>query len=178
MSSIPTTPAIFDTSQDPSDQPLVMPTTFTSGGLLPATQACPGDGQPFDPATYISLPAIGVTATVVLVSIDDGMVGIFRSLANVFVGTGWTEGSGSLIWQLLDNGNVVRNYDNIVSSLGAVNNPRPIGGAGGFYMAQEGHQVILQVTNVSLAVGGAEVGGRLSGWYCPKWRIPDEYSQF
>jgi len=159
-----------------TDQLLPNPSALYSG-QLPAHIFMPPDGVPFDPAAYISLPAIGVTSTVVSITVSDGYLGVIRVMGNVFVGAGWTEGSGSLVWQLLDNGMVIRNYDNIVSSLGAVNNPRPVGGGGGIIIP-EGHLIVLQVDNVSLNVGGSQVGGRLGGWCIPKWRMADEASLF
>ncbi len=151
--------------------------TRWQSGSLPAHIFMPPDGVPFDPTAYIALPAIGATSTVLSITVSDGYVGVIRNLGNVFVGSGWTEGSGSLIWQLLANGGVVRNYDNIVSSLGSVNNPRPVGG-GGAIIVPEGMQIILQVNNVSLNVGGAQVGARLGGWFMPTYRMPDNVSQF
>lgn len=146
-------------------------------GQLPAHLFMPPDGIPFDPTAYISLPAIGTTSTVLQLPAQQGYLTVLRVLANVFVGTGWTEGSGALVWQLLDNGGVVRNYDNIVSSLGAVNNPRALGGGGGI-LIQEAHLIQLTVKNVSVNVGGALSGARLGGWYIPVSRMPDELSIF
>jgi hypothetical protein len=160
---------------EPGDDQITSPMIYS--GALPAHIYCPPDGLSFDPAAYIPLPAIGVTATVVSFVVDDGFIAALRVMGNVFVGLGWTEGSGALVWQLLDNGSVVRNYDNIVASLGSVQNPRPIGGGGGV-LVQEGHTVALTLQNVSLNVGGAQVGGRLGGWYIPKWRFPDEFTTF
>jgi len=162
--------------QDLSLELLPDDTKYQSSSL-PANIYCPPDGVAFDPNAYIALPAIGATATVVSLTVDDGFLAALRVLGNVFVGAGWTEGSGALVWQLLDNGAVVRNYDNILSSLGSVQMPQPIGGGGGI-LVEEGHQLVLQVTNVSLAVGGALVGGRLGGWFIPKWRMPDEAATF
>lgn len=154
------------------DHPLIL-----QSSSLPAHVYPPPDAQSFDPAAYIDLPAIGVTATVVSFVVDDGFVAALRGMGNVYVGAGWTEGSGALVWQLLDNGAVIRNYDNIVASLGSVQSPQPIGGGGGV-LIQEGHTVILQVTNVSLAAGASLIGGRLGGWFIPKWRLPDEFATF
>lgn len=139
---------------------------------LPPRVFPPADAVAFDPTAYISLPAVGVTSTVLSFTVDDGYYAVLRDMGNVFVGTGWTEGSGELVWQLLDNGLVVRNYDNIVSSLGSVNNPRPIGGGAGI-LFQEGHLVVLQAKNVSLNVGGAQLGARLGGWLFAKMYLTE-----
>ncbi len=144
-------------------------------GAMPVQLFMPPDGISFDPTAYIALPAIGVTSTVVSFTVPDGYHGIIKRLGNVYVGTGFIEGSGSLIWQLLSNAGVIRNYDNILASLGLVSNPKDVGGG---VFVHEGELVVLQVNNVSLAVGGATVGGRLSGWFFPKWRMPDEASIF
>lgn len=146
-------------------------------GALPANVYPPPDSLSFDPTAYIALPAIGATTAVLTFTVDDGFIAVIKTLGNVFVGTGWTEGSGALVWQLLDNNAVVRNYDNVISSLGSVQQPQPIGGGGGV-LIQEGHVVTLQVNNVSLAVGGAQVGARLGGWFFPKWRLPDPMATF
>lgn len=142
------------------------------GNDLPPRIFAPQDAVAFDPTAYIALPAIGATATVISFTVDDGYYAVLRVMANVFVGNGWTEGSGSLVWQLLDNGQVVRNYDNIVSSLGSVASPQPVGGGAGI-LFQEGHLVVLQVDNVSLNVGGAQVGARLGGWLFSKMYLPE-----
>jgi hypothetical protein len=144
-------------------------------GALPVQLFMPPDGISFDPTAYIALPAIGVTSTVVSFTVPDGYHGIIKRLGNVYVGTGFIEGSGALVWQLLSNAGVIRNYDNILASLGLVSNPKDLGGG---IFVHEGELVVLQVNNVSLAVGGATVGGRLSGWFFPKWRMPDEASIF
>lgn len=147
-------------------------------GSLPVQFSMPSDGFPFDPTAYIALPAIGVTSAVVSFPVPDGYHGIIKSMGNVYVGTGFVEGSGSLIWQLLANNGVIRNYDNILASLGLVSAPQPLGSVNGGVFVFEGQVVTLQLNNVSLAVGGATVGGRLSGWFFPKWRMPDEASIF
>ena len=145
----------------------MLPVDGLLSGDLPPRVFPTVDSVSFDPTAYIALPAIGVTSTVLSIQVDDGYIAVLRVMANVFVGAGWTEGSGALIWQLIDNDGVIRNYDNIVSSLGSVNNPQPLGGGAGI-LVQEGHVVKLNVNNVSLAVGGAQVGARLGGWFFPK----------
>jgi hypothetical protein len=144
----------------------LLDTTGLAGDLPPRVFP-PLDSVSFDPTAYIALPAIGATTAVLTLVVDDGYLGVLRVMGNVFVGVGWTEGSGALVWQILDNAGVIRNYDNIVSSLGSVDNPRPLGGGAGI-LVQEGHTVVLQVKNVSLNVGGAQVGARLGGWLFPK----------
>lgn len=130
----------------------------------------PPDGIPFDPTAYIGTPAVGNIAAVVQFTVPEGFYGVIKKVGNVYIGAGFVEGSGSLVWQILQNGGVVRNYDNIVSSLGTVSAPGELAGA---ILLEELALVVLQVNNVGLVAGGTQVGGRLGGWFFPKYRLPD-----
>jgi hypothetical protein len=137
---------------------------------LPAHLFMPADGVSFDQATYVPLPGVGSTSVIVSFTVPDGFHGVINRLANVYVGTGFVEGSGAIVWQILTNGAVVRNYDNIVASLGSVAQPSTLTGI----LLKEGQIVQLQIQNVSLAVGGAQSGGRLGGWFYPTSYEPDD----
>jgi hypothetical protein len=155
--------------QQPPDAPDVLldsgvPTDYA----FPPHLWMPGDGFPFDPAAYVATPAVGVTSTVLTFTVPEGQHGVIWKVGNVFVGAGFVEGSGSLIWQIVQDNGVVRNYDSIVASLGAVSNPTQLSGP---ILIYEGQVIKLQVQNVSLVVGGTQVGGRLSGWFFPKSRL-------
>jgi hypothetical protein len=125
----------------------------------------PQDGFPFDYTAYIATPAVGVAAPVVSFQVPEGHFGVIKKVGNVYIGAGFVEGSGSLIWQIQQNQGVVRNYDNILASLGTVTQP---GSLAGSILLYEQNLVVLQVNNVGLVAGGTQVGGRLSGWFFPK----------
>src|SRR5690348_10154197 len=95
---------------------------------LPPHLFMPADGIAFDYASYIATPAIGVSGVVVQFTVPEGFHGVIKRVANVYVGAGWEEGSGDLVWQIQANAGVIRNYDNIVASLGAVNAPSEVAG--------------------------------------------------
>lgn len=125
----------------------------------------PQDGFPFDYTNYIATPAVGVAAPVVQFTVPEGHFGVIKRVGNVYIGAGFVEGSGSLIWQIQQNQGVVRNYDNILASLGTVTQPGDLAGS---ILLFEQNLVVLQVNNVGLVAGGTQVGGRLSGWFFPK----------
>lgn len=137
---------------------------------LPVQNFMPPGGKPFEFAGGVPLPAIGATATVVSFSVPRGQNGFVRRIANVFVGGGFTDFSGSIVWQILLDQvkNVVApGFDNIVASLGAVSNPSNIDGI----HVIENNTVALIVKNISVVVAGQLVGGRLGGSFHP---IPQE----
>lgn len=125
----------------------------------------PPEREPFDVINYVALPAIGATATIVSVLMEPGYNLIIRAYANNFVGGGWTEGSGSVTWQIAVDTAPVDGYDTIPASLGSPANPvyHPCG-----IRVQDGQTVILTVTNVSVVLAGQLSGGRLMGYRYPK----------
>jgi hypothetical protein len=149
-----------------SSNPNLPPDAF-----FPAHLWMPIDGIPFDYNAYVATPAVGNAIAVVSFSVPEGHYGVIKQIGNVYIGAGFVEGSGSLIWQLQQNNGVVRNYDNILSSLGTVSAPGEL--AGRSILLEELAPVVLQVNNVSLVAGGTQVGGRLGGWFFPKYRLPD-----
>jgi len=145
--------------------------TLPPDAFFPAHLWMPIDGISFDYTNYVATPAVGANIAVVSFVVPEGYYGVIKQIGNVYIGAGFVEGSGSLVWQIQQNGGVVRNYDNILSSLGTVSAPGEL--AGRSILLEELSQVILQVNNVSLVAGGTQVGGRLGGWLLPKYRLPD-----
>lgn len=125
----------------------------------------PPEREPIDDINYIPLPAIGASAAVITRLVEPGFNGIIRAYANNFVGGGWTEGSGSVTWQILLDNAAVPGYDLIPASLGSPANPvyHPCG-----FRIMEAQTLILQVTNVSVVLAGQLIGGRFMGYYYPK----------
>lgn len=125
----------------------------------------------FDNAGDIVLPAIGVEAVVFSFQVPKGQNGVIKEIANVFIGGGFTDGSGAIVWRILQNNQAVRGKENILNSLGSVAAPSRIGG-GGFIRILENDVIALSVLNVSVVPGGQLIGGRLSGWFYPKDEDP------
>lgn len=135
---------------------------------LPVTNFMPAQGEDFEAHGYVPLPAIAASAVVVSVLVPEGRNGIIKRIANVFVGAGFQEGQGGVIWQILQDANVAGNlvapfFDNIVASLGSVSNPSTIDGI----RIREAQLVQLIVKNVSIVVSGQLIGGRLGGYFYP-----------
>lgn len=120
----------------------------------------------FDLINYVALPAQGAAASVIDTIIPAGYNGVIKKVACNFVGGGWTEGSGAIIWQILLDGAVppgANSYNSIPASLGSPANPVEISG---FRVGQNQHlQLIVQ--NLTVAQAGQLSGGRLVGYLYP-----------
>ena len=140
--------------------------------MLDPTIWPPPEREPIDILNYVPLPAIGATATIVTQLIEPGNNAIIKAYASNFVGGGWTEGSGSVLWQISIDSAPAPGYDAILASLGSPANPvaHPCG-----IRLMEGQTVVLSVTNVSVVLAGQLSGGRLMGYYYPKEY--DDYSR-
>jgi hypothetical protein len=114
----------------------------------------------------ITIPAVtvGVFTDIVNFRVDPGKNGILKWFANQYVGGGFTDGSGSLIWRLLHDGQPVTGFENIIVSLGTNQIPREIAPV----RLLAGRLVQLQVTNVSIVPAGQIIEGGISGWLYPK----------
>jgi hypothetical protein len=130
----------------------------------------PASGEPFTPASWVILPAIGETATIVEFRVPTGRSGVINRIANeALVGGGWNNGDGNLVWQILINGAAVKNLENIISVLGLVANPTVIDGI----RLRENDLVQLVIRNVGVPAAGQLIGGRLQGYFYPKELDPE-----
>lgn len=131
---------------------------------LPIWNFPSSQSQPFDQAADVPLPAIGDTVPVVKFTVEPALNGFIKNLGNVFLGGGFQDGQGGVVWALKVNGVAVPYYDQILNSLGAINAPSQL--AAGISL-KEGDVVELDVTNVSITVAGQIIGGRIGGYFYP-----------
>src|SRR5216684_7166269 len=125
----------------------------------------------FDNAGDIALPAIGVETTIFTFPVPKGFNGVMKEIANAFIGSGFTDGSGAIIWRILQNTQAMRGKENMLNSLGSVAIPSRIGG-GGFIRILENDIITMTALNVAIVPGGQIIAGRLSGWFYPKDEDP------
>lgn len=137
----------------------------TGSYWLPPWIYPPSEAEPIDDIAYVAMPAIAASSVVLTRTIDAGYNAVLQSFANNFVGGGWTEGSGSVTWQILIDGAAVPGYDLIPASLGSPANPvhHPSG-----IRVFESSTIQLIVNNVSVVLAGQLSGGRWQGYFYPK----------
>jgi hypothetical protein len=127
------------------------------------------DSESFDVSSGVTLPAVAAQGTVVSFQVPEGRNGIIARFGNVYIGSGFVDYSGALQWQLLADGVPIPNYNNIIASLGATNNPSPVSSI----RVKENQTISLVINNMSLVVGGASSGGRIGGWFYPVEEEPE-----
>lgn len=128
----------------------------------------PINWENLDQIAYAALPAPGAgDATILSFQVPLGRNGIINKIANNFVGGGWTEGSGAVLWRILVDGAPppgANSYDAIAASLGSPAQPVAIAG----FRIFENQVVSVVVNNVSVVLAAQVVGARLVGYLYPR----------
>jgi hypothetical protein len=125
-----------------------------------------------DQDNYVLLPAIGATAVIVSYVVPPGRNGVIYKVANNFVGGGWVEGTGDIIWRILVDGTPppgATSYNSIPASLGNPASPTEIPG---FRIFENQVLQLVAFNNPAgpdggVIVAGQRVGGRFVGWNYP-----------
>jgi hypothetical protein len=136
-------------------------------GQLPIWLYPPVNWENIDQLNYVNLPAVGATATIITFQVPTGRNGIINKVACNFVGGGWVEGSGDVVWRILVDGGTppgATSYDSILGSLGSPAQPVGISG----FRIFENQVVTLVAFNNAVLVAGQKVGGRLLGYLYPR----------
>lgn len=132
-------------------------------GDLPLWIYPPINWENLDQIAYALLPAIGAEAVILSFQVPIGRNGIINKVACNFVGGGWTEGTGDVLWRILvDQGTPpgANSYEAIPASLG--NPAQPVGIAG--FRIFENQVVTVEIFNNPAGVnGGVVVAGQLAG---------------
>lgn len=121
--------------------------------------------QAFDAHRHIVTPAVGTDTEVLTVTVPEGYDGIIRRLSNNYTGPNFVAGSGQIIWRLLIDRMVVRNYGQILIEMGSPQWPRDTDGI----LLRSG-QVVRYMVNVSdpALVGATGIICSLAGYFWPK----------
>jgi len=113
----------------------------------------------------LTLPALGTEATVLTFTVPRRKNGLIDRIANQFIGGGWTEGSGDLVWRVEADGVPIQGYHNMISSIGTMTNPADLGQS---TLAIYENQVIrLVARNVAVPVAGQILLGMFRGRFYP-----------
>lgn len=134
---------------------------------LPLHLYPPMEWENLDKCNYVAVPAIGASANIIDYTVPQGRNGIVNRIGCNFVGGGWVEGSGDVIWQILVDGTPppgASDYNQILASLGSPANPVQIAG----FRIFENQHLTVAISNVAVVVAGQLAGARLLGYLYPR----------
>lgn len=158
--------------------PYPQPSGGTGADGLPLWIYPPINWENVDQIAYTNLPAIGSEATILSFRVPQGRNGIINKVATNFVGGGWVEGTGDILWRILvDQGTPpgANSYQAIPASLGSPAQPVGISG----FRIFENQTVAVTIfnnpagPNGGVVVAGQLAGGRLAGYFYPRELEPD-----
>ena len=133
----------------------------------------PTNWENIDVFAYAPLGAIGASVTILTFIVPTGRNGVIYAIANNFVGGGWIEGTGDVVWQILVDGAPppgANSYGNIFGSLGSPASPTRISG----FRVFDGQTVTVVALNNpagpngGVVLAGQRVGARLLGHLYPR----------
>jgi hypothetical protein len=134
---------------------------------LPIRIFPPVNFENLDLEGYTQLGAIGATVTILSFEVPPGRNGMIKAVGNNFVGGGWQEGSGNLIWRILVDGGTppgANTYHAIKGSLGNPSSPTPIAG----FRIMENQLLTFVAENFTIVPAMQLVGARLLGYTYPR----------
>jgi hypothetical protein len=122
----------------------------------------PSGSLPFDEQGGQALGIIGTVTIVLDFYVPNGMDGVIKwiSCNTVFP---FNNFSGDLVWQILQNGRAIRNFDNIRAEKGTIQIPRPISPIR-IYSGDHIQFVVNHVANVAL---NGQIVCSLNGYFYP-----------
>jgi hypothetical protein len=142
---------------------------------VPPWQEMPGTGQRFQRRASIVRPALpNVETTVLTWRVPPGWDGVIITVTNVFVPIAppvgeLVDGSGDLTWRLQDNFRYFRDLGNITISLGSLQYPYELDGAG--YRIYSNDTIVYTVTMSAAGAANLDPQGRvicaITGWLYP-----------
>ena len=97
--------------------PVAEPAATVARATRPPWIEEPGSGEPFNYVNYVALPAIGATAVILDFTVPEGRNGAIKWIGNNFVGGGWVEGTGAVVWRILRDDGFMKNHENLLGSL-------------------------------------------------------------
>jgi hypothetical protein len=155
-----------------SDQPDPTPPVDVNGITYLTFPRGIQNWENIDQDNYVLLGAIGTTVTIISYVVPPGRNGVIYKVANNFVGGGWVEGTGDVIWRILVDGAPppgATSYNSILASLGNPASPTEIPG---FRIFENQVLTLVAFNNPAgpdggVIVAGQRVGARFVGWNYP-----------
>lgn len=138
---------------------------------MPDGYMMPAEGREWYERASIITPAINPAPGQLVLDFQcpSGYRGLLYGITNLYLGTGFVQGSGDLIWRLQIGNGWVRDMGEMLYMLGAVGQPFPLSDQ---YLIAPNQRVrmFVQTVNASglIQVGVARMVMELQGWWMPE----------
>ena len=110
----------------------------------------PHGSYPFFPKTQVPVPAVGASSIALTMQVPNGQDGVIKKFSFNYIGGGFVNGSGDLVWRILIDGRAARNASNIQSEMGTQDAPFELTMPIRIYSGQTIQIQISHVANVTL----------------------------
>ena len=128
----------------------------------------PPQGRRYQEIATIVLPAPGVDTQVVAFTVPFGFDGVITGVVNRFIGAGFVEGSGDLLWRIQLSRRYAPDYGNIDTSLGDLTSPIAMDGGGMRIYSGQLVRYLTQVVNPATLDPAGRVLCAIYGWFYPR----------
>jgi len=145
--------------------------TAAGAGATPPWEAMPATGKAFHHEQVVDTPAVGTSDyAVVAVTVPYGWTMAIKDIHCRYMGSGFQDGSGDLIWRLSVDDAFQPGYDDIRTSLGSAGQPYSLGSAA---ILAYSNQLVKFTVSVDAGTGiptgsAAQLLCMIGGWYYPE----------
>jgi hypothetical protein len=133
-------------------------------GGMPPWIIPPAGADPFDATAVVNVGLVGVDATILTLLVPYGYDGVIKRFYHNYLGAGYMEGSGDLVWRILADGRPIKNFGNILTQMGSPTTPRVTDGIR-IFTGQSITYVVSHPANVILTDACT---ASLAGYYYPR----------
>ena len=123
----------------------------------------PDNRLPFDYGGAIALPAIPGENTVITFQVPNGYDGVAMAYSLNFLGGGFTQESGDIIWRIYRNNVAIRNFEQITTERVSISTPRNIANLQVFSL----DIITITVNHVANVALNGQVVASMMGYFYP-----------
>jgi hypothetical protein len=128
--------------------------------------AQPADADPFIEVAAIAVPVIGTESPIVSLVVPPGYDGVITHFTFQYTGGGFVNGSGELVWRIIQDGRPLPGLANITAQLGSLQTPF----ATNKLIIYGGQVISINIFHAANAAHNQNTIGLLSGYFYPKAR--------
>ena len=133
-------------------------------GGMPPWVVPPVGSDPFDATGVATVDVVGGQVTILTLLVPYGYDGVIKRFYHNYLGAGYVDGSGTLIWRILADGRPIKNFGNIITQMGNAFTPRVTDGIRIF----TGQTITYIVYHASDGILTDNCAASLAGYFYPR----------